>query len=33
MMYWEYYHEYENILLTAMVENLPKNSWQNDLFC
>jgi chitinase len=26
MMYWEYYHEYENILLTAMVENLPKNS-------
>src|SRR5690554_5833984 len=25
MMYWEYYHEYENILLTAMVENLPKS--------
>lgn len=25
MMYWEYHHEYENILLQAMVENLPKS--------
>lgn len=25
MMYWEYYHDYENVLLKAMVENLPKS--------
>lgn len=25
MMYWEYHHDYENTLLKAMVENLPKS--------